>query len=396
MLKQNEVKMDDSKATGKALNSKYIPGLEGVVAAQTRLSHVDGLAGQLVIAGFPVEEVAPQATFEEMVYLLWEDALPARGQVEGLRAALAVARNLPPITVEVLQAAAAVKLSPMDALRMAAGTLSLETTRFGGDWRREGAAILARMPTIVAAYWRLLNGQAPIAPRLDLTHAANYLYMLTGEVPPEARTRALETYLNTVVDHGLNASTFAARVIISTDSDMVSAIVGAIGAMKGLLHGGAPGPALDMVFEIGEASKAEAYLRAKLERKERLMGFGHRVYRVRDPRADVLAAAAEQLYQEAGDMRLYELAKSVERTAITLLAEYQPGRNLQTNVEFYTALVLHGLGLPTDLFTPTFTISRTAGWIAHGVEQRQQNRLIRPQSEYIGPKNRIWAPMEAR
>ncbi len=396
MLKQDEVKPNSAKLNGKSGESKYVAGLEGVVAAQTRLSLVDGLAGELIIAGFPVDEIAPQATFEEMVYLLWEDTLPARGRLEGFRAALALARSLPPITLDVLRAAAGAKLPPMDALRMAAGTLSLDTNRFGGDWRREGAAILARIPTIVAAYWRSLNGEEPVAPRADLSHPANYLYMLTGDVPPEARTRALETYLDTVIDHGLNASTFTARVITSTGSDMVSALVGAIGAMKGPLHGGAPGPALDMVFEIGEADKAEPYLRAKLERGERLMGFGHRVYRVRDPRADVLAAAAEQLYREAGDMRLYELAKSVERTAVALLAEYHPGRNLQTNVEFYTALVLHGLGLPTELFTPTFTISRTAGWIAHSAEQREQNKLIRPQSEYIGPRNRLSVPIDKR
>ena len=176
----------------------------------------------------------------------------------------------------------------------------------------------------------------------------------------------------------------------------MSAVVGAIGALKGPLHGGAPGPALDMVFEIGEASRAEAYLRAKLDRHERLMGFGHRVYRVRDPRADVLAAAAERLYRRAGDMALYDLAKSVEATALSLLAEYQPDRKLQTNVEYYTALLLHGLELPTDLFSPTFAISRTAGWIAHSLEQRQQSRIIRPQSEYVGPLGRQWFPLEER
>jgi citrate synthase len=199
-----------------------------------------------------------------------------------------------------------------------------------------------------------------------------------------------------VIDHGLNASTFTARVIISTGSDLVSALVGAIGALKGPLHGGAPGPALNMVFEIGEASRAEAYLRQKLEKGERLMGFGHRVYKVRDPRADVLAAAAERLYREAGDMKLYELAKAVEHQALDLLDEYKPGRHLQTNVEYYTALLLHGLDLPVELFTPTFAISRAAGWIAHCREQQRQNRIIRPQSEYTGPMDRKWVAIEAR
>jgi citrate synthase len=268
----------------------------------------------------------------------------------------------------------------MDALRMGAGTIRSDAP----------ADVLAALPTIVAAYWRLLHGQEPIAPRADLGHAANYLYMLSGEVPSAERVRGLETYLNTVVDHGLNASTFTARVITSTGSDLVSAVVGAIGALKGPLHGGAPGPALDMVFEIGGAARAEEVLRRKIESGEKLMGFGHRVYKVRDPRADVLAVAAERLFQRDGDLRLYELAKSVEATALRLLEEYKPGRRLQTNVEFYTALLLHGLGLDVPLFTPTFAVSRAAGWIAHCLEQRRANRIIRPQSVYVGPVGRTW------
>jgi citrate synthase len=271
----------------------------------------------------------------------------------------------------------------MDALRMAAGTISL----MEGD---DALNLVATFPTIVASYWHLLNGREPIAPRGDLSHAANYLYMLSGELPDAERVRGMETYLNTVVDHGLSASTFTARVITSTESDLVSAITGALGAMKGPLHGGAPGPALDMVFEIGDASRAEEVLRRKIEAGEKLMGFGHRVYKVRDPRADVLAAAAERMFTRAGDMRLYELAKAVEATAIRLLEEYKPGRNLQTNVEFYTALLLHGLGLEVPLFTPTFSISRVAGWIAHALEQRKDNRIIRPQSVYVGARHGVY------
>jgi citrate synthase len=202
--------------------------------------------------------------------------------------------------------------------------------------------------------------------------------------------RGMETYLNTVSDHSLNASTFAARVIISTGSDLVSAITGAVGALKGPLHGGAPGPALDMVFEIGSAERAEAYLREKIESGERLMGFGHRVYKVRDPRADVLSQAAAKMFAVDGDMALYELAKAVEGTAVSLLAEYKPGRNLQTNVEFYTALLLHGLGLSTELFTPTFAVGRVAGWLGHCFEQMENGRLIRPSSIYTGETGKIW------
>jgi len=367
-----------------------VDGLEGVVAAETRVSGVDGEAGELVIAGFPVEELAERASFEETVYLLWHDALPDPEQLAAFREELAGRRALPRATLELLRAVVAEGVPAMDSLRMAAGTV------MPGESYAEALALVARLPTIVAAYGRMLRGEEPVAPDPELGHAANFLYMLTGEAPGKEFARALETYLNTVSDHGMNASTFAARVIVSTRSDVVSAVVGAIGALKGPLHGGAPGPALDVVFEIGEADRAEGVLREKLGRGERLMGFGHRIYRVRDPRADVLAAAARRLYDTDGDRRLYELALDVERTALRLLAEHRPGRNLQTNVEFYTALLLHGLGLPTELFTPTFAVGRVAGWTAHCFEQQASDRLIRPQSAYVGQRDRRWVPPEER
>jgi citrate synthase len=372
----------------------FVPGLEGVVATETRLSSVDGEAGALIIAGFPVEELASRASFEETVYLLWHDVLPGPEQLGSFREELAGRRALPGATLTLLRAAAAQRAPAMDALRMATGTISLGVA--DGSYA-EALALVARLPTIVAAYWRLLNGEEPVAPEGELDHAANYLYMLTAEKPSAEFVRALETYLNAASDHGMNASTFAARVIVSTRSDVVSAVVGAIGALKGPLHGGAPGPALDVVFEIGESSRAEPVLREKLERGERLMGFGHRIYKVRDPRADVLAAAAQRLYATDGDRDLYELVLEVEKTALGLLAEYRPDRNLQTNVEFYTALLLHGLGLPPQLFTPTFAASRVAGWTAHCFEQKALDRLIRPQSAYVGPRgSRRWVPLEER
>jgi citrate synthase len=369
-------------------------GLEGVVAAQTRLSSVDGLAGELIIAGFPLETIADKATFEEMVYLLWHDTLPDARQIANFTARLSSHRAITETALAVLRAAAAEQLDVMDALRMAASTLSLG--RMEDDPERDALKLVATFPTIVAAYWRLLHNQQPLEPRADLSHAANYLYMLTGEVPDAAQVRALETYLNTASDHGLNASTFTARVIMSTGSDMISAVVGALGALKGPLHGGAPGPALDMVFEIADVANAEPYIRRKLEAGERLMGFGHRVYKVRDPRADVLSKAAEQLYHSGGDMALYTLAREVETVALALLAEYKPGRNLQTNVEFYTALVLHGLNFETALFSPTFAVSRVAGWTAHAFEQQESNRIIRPQSIYTGVKDRQWVDVDQR
>ena len=370
-------------------------GLEGVVASTTRLSSVDGSAGVLLLAGFPVEEVAPRATFEEMTSLLWTGELPRTADLAALTRRLTTRRALAPATLDLLRAAAERRVDPMDALRMAAGTLSL-TPGAGSDPHEDAATLVAAFPTIVAAYWRLLQGLEPLTPREALGHAASFLHLLSGEEPDPERVRGLETYLNTVSDHGFNASTFTARVIVSTRSDLISAITGAVGALKGPLHGGAPGPALDTVFEIGSADRAEEVLRAKLARGERLMGFGHRVYRVRDPRADVLGAAAERFYHRAGDMTLYELARSVETTALRLLREHRPDRRLDTNVEFYTALLLHGLGLPTELFTPTFAIGRVAGWTAHALEQLERGRLIRPQSEYVGERNRRWTPLEAR
>jgi citrate synthase len=382
--------MDKTSSTNGTSSKAFVPGLEGIVAAQTRLSHVDGEAGQLLIAGYPVDSLAPNATFEEVAYVLWHGMPPAPDQRAAFSRALAQQRILPAATLDLLRAAAARNVPVMDALRLAAGTLSLSGQAGSADLPAAAVPLLAQLPTIVAAYWRLRQGQAPVPPHPGLGHVANYVYMLFGEQQPSERVRGLETYLNTVIDHGLNASTFTARVIISTGSDLVSAVTGAIGALKGPLHGGAPGPALNMVFEIGDLSRAEAYLRAKLDRKERLMGFGHRIYKVRDPRADVLAAAAERLFRRDADRALYDLARGVEDVAVALLAERYPQHSFKTNVEFYTALLLHGLELPTELFSPTFAISRAAGWIAHCLEQQAANRIIRPQSEYVGERHAAW------
>lgn len=384
-------------------------GLDGVVVTETRLSRVDGAAGELTIAGFPVEKLAPKATFEEVIYLLWHDRLPSAQELRDLRQRLAYERTLPPLALDVLRSAAAENLDPMDALRMAVDVIGL----CGGEPHHVpspvdlGCAIslVAHMPTIVAAYWRLLHGQQPVPPDDSLGHAANYLAMLTGAPPDPHATRALETYLNSVVDHGMNASTFAARVITSTRSDIVSAIVGAIGALKGPLHGGAPGPALDMMSAIQEraaksgksvAHEAEAWVRETMQSGGRVMGFGHRIYKVRDPRADVLDQAARRLYEGAGEARLYRDACQIEDVTLRVLEELKPGRNLRTNVEFYTALVLHGVGMEAPLFSPTFAVGRVGGWTAHVLEQAREDRLIRPQSHYIGPLDRTWVPIEQR
>src|SRR5258707_2861463 len=357
-------------------------GLEDIVAASTRLSSVDGEGGRLTIAGYAVEDLAPNATAEESIFLLLRGRLPQPAERARFAQDLAARRVLSAAAIGVLREAASAPAAPMEALLMATPLLSLGRVENAID---DAMAAIAAFPTIVGTYWRLRNGEQPVAVREDLPHAAHYLHQLSGVEPAPERTRALETYFNTVCDHGFNASTFAARVIVSTRSDIISAITGAVGALKGPLHGGAPAPALDMVFEIGAPASAEAVIRAKLDRGERLMGFGHRIYRVRDPRADVLAQSAERFYSSDGDRALYDLARTIEATALRVLRERKPDRRLDTNVEFYTALLLHGLGLPSELFTPTFAVGRVIGWSAHCLEQRRDGRLIRPQSTYIGP-----------
>jgi citrate synthase len=367
----------------------YQPGLAGVIAAETRLSHVDGEAGQLLIAGYAIEELAVNAHFEEVVGLLWHDRRLTPAEYEYFEAQLAGQRVLPDATIALLRAAAEQNSDPMDALQMAASSLHLAMPA-AAPMIEQAQRLVACFPMIVAAYWRLRSGYQPIAPDLQLGQAANFLWMLHGVMPADSAVQALETYWNTVIDHGLNASTFTARVIVSTESDLISAVVGALGALKGPLHGGAPGPVLDMLRAIGESTNAEAFLRHKLAQGERLMGFGHRIYKVRDPRALVLQQAAAQLYLNAGNAQFYQRALQVEQIAIALLAEHRPGARLQTNVEFFTALLLHGLGFDAALFTPVFALGRVAGWLAHCLEQHEHNRIFRPQSRYIGAVDRRW------
>jgi citrate synthase len=357
-------------------------GLDDIVAATTRISNVEGEAGRLTLSGYAIEDLAHHASFEAVAYLLLHGQRAEPAAEQTFSRELAERRALTKPVLDLLGEAAAARVPPIDALRMAAAVLSLGRAE---DPLQDALTAIACFPTIVGSYWRLRNGQPPVPARHDLSHAGHLLHQLSGTVPSVERGRALNSYLVTVCDHGLNASTFTARVIMSTRSDVISAITGAVGALKGPLHGGAPGPALEMVFEIGAPERAEAIIRARLERGERLMGFGHRVYRVRDPRADVLAAAAERFYGSEGDSSLYQLARQVEVTALRLLRESKPDRRIDTNVEFYTALLLHGLGLASELFTATFAVGRVLGWSAHCLEQLRDGRLIRPQSVYTGP-----------
>jgi citrate synthase len=364
-------------------------GLDGVVAAQTKLSHVDGQAGELIIGGYELKDLAGHVSFEQAAWLLWNGALPSAAELDGMRKEIASLRALPEATMNVVRSAS--QAPPIDALRMAGATLSLDLANpddiSPAADRRNAMMLAARFPTIVAAHTRLAAGQPPLEPRADLSLAANFLYMVTGKEPDPIAARALDTYWVTVIDHGMNASTFTARVIASTRSDAVSAITGAVGALKGPLHGGAPGPVLDMLVDIKTADNAEPWLRRELAEGRRIMGFGHRVYKVRDPRAEVLSGVAEEMGRaHLEDRHLFDLARHVEATALRVLDDVKPGRGLKTNVEFYTALVLQSIGLKPRSFVAMFACGRVAGWCAHVIEQHAEDHLIRPQSEYIGPR----------
>lgn len=347
-------------------------GLEGVIAAETRLGEVDGERGRLVIAGHDIELLAGDIAFEDVVSLL------AGGKIGDLEARRAIAegRTLAFARLPGLGDALA-RESGMDALR--AATAHLDES-FATPPRLAGAVAV-----FAAAWARGRKGQSPIAPDPSLSHAADYLRMIDGEAPSPARTTALDTYLVTVSDHGMNASTFAARVITSTGSDMVSAVVAAIGALKGPLHGGAPGPVLDMLDAIGSPESAAAWIEGELVAGRRIMGMGHRIYRVRDPRAAVLERATLRLEQAGVRTGRLDLARGVERAAEGALKVKYPNRPLRANVEFYTAVLLDAVGLDRTAFSPTFAVGRTAGWCAHAVEQRAVGKLIRPDSRYIGP-----------
>jgi len=346
-------------------------GLRDVVVATTSISDIDGERGRLVYRGYEIGDLVENHTFEDVLHLLLVGELPQDaaagstrpGQHERLNAILSGMRDVPHYVKELLRLLPA-EVDPMSALRTSVSALTVD----GPPWPptlEQAAEIIAKVPTLVAYRHRVRRGLAPVDPDPALSLAANYLYMLTGERPGESKVRALDAYLVLTAEHSMNASTFAARVTISTQSDLVSAAATAIGTLKGPLHGGAPSEVSHMLNEIGEKDRAEAYLRGILERGERIMGFGHRVYRTRDPRAIALASVARKL---AGDEPWFDLALHVEEVATRLLEEYKPGRRLYTNVEFYAAAVLNAIELPPELFTPTFAVSRTGGWMAHMLE----------------------------
>jgi citrate synthase len=358
-------------------------GLEGVLAAETRLSRVEGSLGRLTIAGYPVQDLAPQVSFEALVQLLLHDHLPDAAAVHSFRAAIGQERELDSVTLGLLQQAAARHAQPIDALRLGLAALCL-----AGEPSLE--RLLGALPSVVATYARRQAGLEPVPSDPSLGCAAHFLYQLRGTRAAAHEERALETYWNTVADHGLNASTFTARVIASTGSDLGSAVAGALGALKGPLHGGAPGPALAALLALraqsGDlAAHTRNWVEAELAAGRRILGFGHRVYRVRDPRADVLRHACARLLDGTD---LLASAEVHEAAVLETLRREKPNREIATNVEFYTALLLHGLGFDPALFTCVFALGRVAGWVAHVAEQTAHGRLIRPDALYVGAEGR--------
>ncbi|MCX2724718.1 citrate synthase/methylcitrate synthase [Roseibium salinum] len=348
-------------------------GLEGVVAATTRLSDVDGRNGILILRGKRIEELAGTMPFESAVQHLWQD-LDLAG-ASSLPQAFGEARRAAFAVVPLLETASR-NLTVFERIELGLAALPLT----GG--RGDAVAISGGLPVLLAASHRIACDALPIAPDSTLETATDLLRMLTGELPPAAHADALNRYLVTILDHGLNASTFAARVIGSTQADLKQAVLGAMGALSGPLHGGAPGPVLDMIDAIGRPENAESWITAALARKERLMGFGHRIYRTRDPRADVLTAGLRLLGPDNPKVRL---AEEIEAAALAALKRAKPDRPLDTNVEFYTAVLLDAIGVDRSLFTPLFAAGRTPGWCAHVLEQQQSGKLIRPSSRYVGP-----------
>lgn len=371
-------------------------GLESVVAAQTRLGAVDGTAGTLHYGGYSIDDLATSATFEETLCLLLNGDLPNPAQLKQLHAELTQLQS--DQEAQELFAGLPVAGAPIDALRTAVSALAQQDPRAGDvgidNARRVGMRLAALMPVALAAVERRAAGLQPVAPRPELGHAANILYMLRGAVPSATAARALDMYMVLLAEHGLNASTFAARVVTGAGSDMYAAITAAVATLKGDAHGGANRRAMEMMREIGSPDQVDTYIDEALVSRRRLMGIGHRIYKVRDPRARHLDNLARDLADETGDRRGYDVARRIE--AVTAAHPYFVERKLYPNVEFFTAPVLDGLGVRPELMPAMFALSRIAGWTAHVLEQLADNRLIRPQARYVGPPPRPFVPLDAR
>ena len=368
-------------------------GLEGVVVAESEISYVDGQAGKLVYRGYPIEDLAEHSTFEETSVLLLDGELPDPAALDEFAQHLAAERALESGVIDLLRAYPT-EAEPMAVLRTAVSSLGLADPDAADNTppatRRKAIRLIARFPTIVAAFERLRKGEEPVTPREDLSHAANFLYMLSGEEPEPEDARVLDVCLILHAEHGMNASTFSARVTAATLSDLHSALTSAIGTLKGPLHGGANQEVMKMLLEIEERGIQPAeYVRDKLARKEKVMGFGHRVYKTMDPRAPILRRFSKDLTARAGQSQWYTMSEE-------LLEEMAAGKGIDPNVDFFSASTYYALGIPVDLFTPIFAIARVSGWCTHVEAQYAHNRLIRPRAKYVGKRDLSYTPISER
>lgn len=365
-------------------------GLEGVVATTSSISSI--IDDTLTYVGYDIDDLAENASFEEVIYLLWHLKLPNKEQLAALKQQLADNMELPQGLIESLKAFPK-NVHPMAVLRTAVSQLGLYDDE--ADVMEEKAnydkaiRLQAKMPAIVAAYARIRKGLEPVSPRKDFSFAENFLYMLKGEEPNTIAVEAIDKALVLHADHELNASTFTARVCVATLSDIYSGVTSAIGALKGPLHGGANEQVMKMLSEIGSLEKVDSYVYDKLENKEKIMGFGHRVYRKGDPRAKHLKEMSRKLTELTGEPHWFEMSNKIAQIVTS-------EKNLPPNVDFYSASVYHSLGVDHDLFTPIFAVSRVSGWLAHILEQYENNRLIRPRAEYAGPGKQSYIPLEKR
>ncbi|MDP3919849.1 MAG: citrate/2-methylcitrate synthase [Candidatus Omnitrophota bacterium] len=367
-------------------------GLEKIIAGETALSLVDGVEGKLYYSGIPVHEFVDNSSFEEVAYLLWYGKLPAKGELDAFKQKLVASRKLPPEIFGLIERLPA-QGHPMAVLRTVISALAFHDDNaddISSDGTLEKAYVLtAAAPTIIAASYRLRQGKKPIEPDPKLSHAANFLYMMHGEVPQPEMERGLDAYLILLADHGFNASTFAARVTAATESDMYSAIASAIGTLKGDLHGSANQRAMEMILAVGDVEKAEAYVSNILDNKKKVMGFGHRVYKEKDPRAEAFRGIAAQMLEKAGERKWMEISNAIEKVM-------WEKKRIPCNVDFFSASVLYVLGFPVSFFTTVFAASRMAGWTGHVIEQRKDNKLIRPSCVYTGPRDQHYPPIDQR
>jgi 2-methylcitrate synthase len=372
--------------------SALIRGLEGVVAAETRLCDLDGRNGRLAYCGYDIDELARQASFEEVAYLLWHGELPTKAELDRFRVELAGARQIPPNLIEAFRLMPR-DTDPMRVLQAAVAVLGMHDPDATDNSREanlgKARRLTSQIATAVCAHHRVRSGEPPVAPAPDLPHAANFLYMLTGKRPSDVVARALDASLTLYAEHELNASTFTTRVIAATLSDMHSAVAGGVGALKGTLHGGAGEAVMRTLIEIGRVDNVEPWADKALAEKRRLMGFGHRVYTAGDPRAAILRGMAEEACRQSGQGMWYDMA-------VRLHAKVHAAKKLIPNVDFYSAPLFYSIGIPVDLFTPVITVSRIAGWTANLLEQYDDNRLIRPRADYKGYPRRAYVPVEKR